>query len=339
MPRTVRIKWRTTTGNMNKRTVKKLLDSKDWLWRHAHFKGENLQETQAAEYLREQYKRAADWLVETSAATGIRLPVGNGANDAWERIAFVTAAGNYGMIDIAKGVAIEWDVKVPDYVALFAQEEPRAVGHNAAAGSGAKIPGWRQLLVVLGRHGEMGLCSAPTPLQVTYGLATCYGTIGSDPRMIDSDAIKNFECVKSAPHVETTEPQREQVLADVHPDMWREFIKKLPWKVLVNLSNSDGHLGIGNVRLQYVYYTDTKENRAEVRAYLAKHWPQFVLLKACEAAYQVLRFNGITMRPGVSKAGLALSNSNYSIPLTVGDVLARMGELLAAANPTDVNRG
>lgn len=269
----------------------------------------------AARVLRRDMHFAAAWLAHVSTASGYPLPLGNGTNGPWNRIGCVTPDGYYGMVDIASGIAIETDAIMPWRVARFATPISRAQSPHDAGGTGGVPQGWRQIAVILcGQNkSRRHMPTVVTVTHVTYGLSTCYGTIGSDPRKSGYWAKKWM--LPTAAWAETDEPQREEIKMGmgVQSKMWDEFRRTLPGYVSASpyistatLTTSGGNYSVGEEKLVYIYMFGSKQQRQMTEALVRAAWGKWLAVRLCRDLYFALEKNGINVPNNIVRTSVSL---------------------------------
>lgn len=326
----------TISPQMIAAAVRRQIRSSDWEWRYGavitdgSYAGSA--DCRAANILRREYRRAAAWLRKVSQMTSLPLPEGNGTNGPWQRVAHVTGNGTYGLVDIAAGRAVEYDVRVPSYVARFAHSGMRAQSGNMAGGSGGAPLGWRQILVVLtsGPEPRVATPRAVRPVLITYGLSDCYGGIGAAPQPTgpeDAAWRRDWgDIAGCCPTVATLEPQRERVTNAVQPEIWSGFLRDKRWFPRAKIVLRDAYMIRNGVREQEPWLIGSRKDRADARQYIEREWPLYVMdaarMAAAKAAEAVLQANGLGSTKMSSGPGPRVSN-DYHSP-SAADVIARI---------------
>lgn len=306
----------TDTRNRIAHATRQMMQSERWDWRYQDY--HDAIEARAAEILRRDYQRASSWLRRVSDMTALPLPLGNGTNGPWNRIPYVTDSGRYGLVDIAKGLAVEYDVLVPSYVRRFAQHvEDRAISVHQAGGSGGAPTTWTQIAVVLG--GAAVRVVAPRevqPLRIITGLSTCYGTIGGPVESTDMC----WGTYTAVPQTETDEPQREEVPlgSGVDPEMWQQFMRQRAASPSrryypATITTSGAHR-VGRV---YVRVFGSRAARAETIEAIMHDWREYVRRACLTAMRGVWERSGLPMP--ASRGGLKSGHDWPRDPLGYGD--------------------
>lgn len=274
--------------------VRRLMASTDWSWRHDDFTDEA--EAQAADILRRDSAKAQAWLLRVSSLAGMPLPTGNGTNGPWNRIACITDAGTLGIVDIAAGLAVAYDAAVPHYVRRFSLPVVVARSPHDGGGKGGIPATWRQVALMLTDDGRRVVVPPRVaPVVTIYGLATCYGGIGSP---IQEDEWRTeWAALAGVESHETTDPQREGIdfRRGVNPAMWDAFMSALPYSAKyeelagVQVTHSGGNWG----GLDYVYVTGRRKDRERAIVWLRGQWAEYVQIRAVKAIRDLYSATGL----------------------------------------------
>lgn len=244
--------------------VDTLLSDPAWEWRYSRKTFDTEEENKAAAFLRSQADKARSWLLGVSEAVGLRLPIGNGANGPWHRLA-VTDGSKLGILSIADGTLSITDASVPDFVTLFTVKGS-AVSPNLAGGSGSLPKGWGQIMLLL------FVDTVPTPSEAkitdrVWGFRTCYGTTGTAPEPIEGVRDR-----------ETVLPQWEDLdNREVDPDTWERLMETAGDD---DVRLRPGYMTVGAVELHTISVFGTPAHR---RTKLAALWEKWVKLATDEA--------------------------------------------------------
>lgn len=285
--------------------TRQMLQSDKWEWRHHTYT--DAEEHHAAAILRDQYSRAAKWLQATSILAGMPLPVGNGTNGSWNRIACITPSCRLGIVDIAAGRAVEYDAQCPSYVRRFATSVKDATSPNQAGGCGGIPRGWLQAPIIIG-GGTVVRVVAPvcvSPVIIIWGLHDCYGGIGTCPTADDWREDWS-QYVGLCPVVETADPQQEEIDfgSGVDPALWQEFRKTWGYSSGFNQSvvtTSGAHMQSRH----YVYVYGSRDQRAVWIPAIRAAWTSFICERAIQAVFATWSRSGLPLpsSPGGKVAG------------------------------------
>lgn len=332
---------KTTTDRLSPQAIggmtRRLLATQGWEWRHTD-PTEPIA-LAAAKILRRDAAYAAAWLAHVSAALGYPLPHGNGTNGPWQRIGCVTPAGRYGMVCIATGLAVETDTMMPWRVSRFAAPITRAQSCHAAGGSGGIPSGWRQIALTLSGQtaSRRYMPDSVTAQRVTWGLSTCYGTCGLDPRTNEYTGGKWARL--TCEWVETSEPQREELSMGigVQAAYWEEFsrmvcgyVSHTPYISMATLTTSGGNYSIGEEKLVYIYMRGTKLQRELTAQKIRKEWKKWLGVKLVREMYFVLKKNGVNLQsdsPRLGQVSLGYLGGNRG-GQSAASVLSALAELI-----------
>jgi hypothetical protein len=232
--------------------MRRLMATPDWAWRHTD--GGTPAEQAATRTLRDRAERARRWLEVSSAAIGMPLPVGNGTNGPWHRIALARASDRrLGILDISRGRIAVTDLAVPAYVWAFAVPPRRgkAISPHPAGGSGSLPSGWHQIALAYG--GDHGVTISPLPrptvVEIIYGFRTCYDTIGGPAS--SEEYGREWSALSGVPQTETAEPQTEAYLCGprgMDITCAREMLEMIPYGYGRGISIAEGGVDHPGVR-------------------------------------------------------------------------------------------
>jgi hypothetical protein len=105
-------------------------------------------------------------------------------------------------------------------------------------------------------------------IRITWGLSTCYHTIGvapADDWYFGAEAIATWT---GADVQETIEAQREEMNfgIGIAGSLVAEFVAKVDWRHRRRISHSGGNSSIGAESYHYVYVTGTRQERVSTMA-------------------------------------------------------------------------
>lgn len=233
------------------------------------------------------HRYASAWLLHASSLAGHRLPTGNGLNGPWHLTAHITSSKHFALVDIAKGVAVEYDVIVPRRVARFALDtNQRSYSPNYAGGSGSQPRHWRQIVLALTEEDRRSqvrvqvrrLITTIKPVSAVYGYTTCYGRTGTW-----EDANRDYPEISDSMWSQCAEPQQERTDICADTDLLEAFIStRLPYTLRGSVSLGKSCFGCKSD----VYVLGTIEQRKEVKNDLMRCWVDYMAKHVDETVQQ-----------------------------------------------------
>lgn len=272
--------------------IRRHLANEAWEWRHKPATD------RGSEILKVEYAKAQTWLSSIREAVG--LPIGNGINGRWNIVPHISEDGFFGVVNIAEGIAIEYDLKVPNYVTRFGMDLQTSHSSNMAGGSGGKPKGWSRIILSISGVPAKKILS-PRVTRVTWGFKTCYGSVGTDRREDASFQSRTRPDVLAAQWKETEEPQKEEIPfgMGVQKKLWEEFEKSQSYRSLNRglqrslnrISLSGGHYVVNAETLQYVHFYGTRADREKWIPLIRDAFRKFAVESATNDLLRKLSWN------------------------------------------------
>jgi len=261
----------------------------DWAWRFMSPTSDDGVEDAALRRLHADADRARRWMANASSAIGMPLPVGNGTNGPWHRVALIDADGRFGVGDIAAGRIAWTDMRAPRYVRRFAVEASAASSPHGAGGSGGMGSASAQVALALlhgGHPARISPLPRPNVSWIEYGIRTCYGTCEGAPT--PDEYRTEWAALAGVPRQETTTAQSED-LHVAHADalaVWHLSIHYgTSWRSAVSI----GRPCAGYATDRTIVLTATGAQRREWAPQVMAHYRAWAMAWAAEAATRAAR--------------------------------------------------